>query len=381
MPRSDIPSSGITRRRGRFRWPLRVLAALAVIGLGTAFIVRLALPGYLQDYVNRTIDQSPDFDGRIGPVEVHLWRGAYTIHDLKLVKTTQAVPVPFFQSPRVDLSLDWRALWKGQARGRVLIDRPRINFVQGRSEEDTQTGADQPWLAILNDLFPFRIDRAEIRDGEVRFRAFHTDPQVNVFLTDVQASIENLTNVENKLDPLIAEAHATATAMETASFEFDMRFDPGSHRPNFTLATRVLDLDVRTLNDLSMAFAGFDFEGGRFDFVIELTTKDGYLEGYARPLFRGIQIIDSEDFRSHPFRAVWESAVGLVGQAFRNRPRDQFGTSITLRGEFDNPRTSLLEIVGNVLRNAFIRAYLPTIEGRYAPEIADEAGEAERDNS
>ena len=41
--------------------------------------------------------------------------------------------------------------------------------------------------------------------------------------------------------------------------------------------------------------------------------------------------------------------------------RDQFGTIIPLRGDASSPDTSILTVVGNVLHNAFVRAYLPKL--------------------
>ena len=61
--------------------------------------------------------------------------------------------------------------------------------------------------------------------------------------------------------------------------------------------------------------------------------------------------------------------VGGVTAAFKNQPRDQFGTRIPFRGEASGKTAlDLLATVGNVLRNAFIRAYLPRVEGGFESE-------------
>lgn len=345
------------------RWPILVIAIALVAG-------RLALPGYLESYVNRVIDQSPDYDGRVGQIDVHLWRGAYTIYDVDIVKTSHAVPTPFFEGRQVDLAIDWSALYHGRLRGKIVMQSPRLNFVHGPSPEETQTGANQPWLAIIDDLFPFRIDKAEVHDGEVHFSAFHTRPPIDLELAEVEGELRNLTNIEDEVDPLVATVRATGVAMESGRFEFEMSLDPNSTRPTFNMATRILGLDVRKLNSLAMAYGGFDFEAGTFDLVVEATTKDGLIQGYSKPMFRNVQVIGWADVRDgHPVRALWESVVGVGAEVFKNRIRDQVATRITYEGNFDNPRTSILEIVGNVLRNAFIQAYLPRFE-RSQPEEA-----------
>src|SRR6185503_7633847 len=61
------------RRRSRWRTVGKVFLVLAVLLVAA----RIALPHFVRDYVIRTLDQSPLYDGRIGDVSIHLWRGAY----------------------------------------------------------------------------------------------------------------------------------------------------------------------------------------------------------------------------------------------------------------------------------------------------------------
>src|SRR5690348_12723986 len=68
-------------------------------------IARLILPWVLRDYVNRTLDRNPLYSGTIGRVQVHVVRGAYSIHDVRISKTTGDVPVPFFSAKEVDFAI------------------------------------------------------------------------------------------------------------------------------------------------------------------------------------------------------------------------------------------------------------------------------------
>lgn len=348
-----------------------VVGLLLVVALVTA---RLMLPSYIRSYVNRTLDESTEYDGRVGKVRVDLWRGVYVVEDIEVVKTTHTVPIPFFEARSVEFAVDWRALRQGMVRGRVVVTRPRLNFVKGPTPEETQTGAGERWLAILDELFPFRVDRAEIVDGEIHFRTFHTEPRVNVWLSEVQATLSNLTNVADSTDPLMARVKARGTAMEDGKFELDMRFDPSSYRPAFTLAARLLDVDVTKLHSLTRAYGDFDFEAGWFDFAAEVTAQNGFVSGYAKPLFRNLVVVGHEDFENDdPLQVLWEALVGAVGAVFKNQSRDQFGTRIAIEGDLDNPRTDLFEVIGNVLRNAFVRAYLPRLERRTPVERIGES--------
>lgn len=351
------------RKRRRSRWRTVAPAVVAVVALLAA--ARIALPTFVRDYVNRTLDLDPMHDGSIGDVSIHLWRGAYTIEDVRIVKTTGLVPVPLFAAERVDLAIEWPALWSGEVVGRMVLDRPEINFVDAESKSESQTGVGGAWLQIIQDLFPFDINSAVVRDGRVHFRAFDTDPPVDVYLSRVEGVVENLTNIHDDVTPLFSTVRARAVAMDEAPFDLTMRLDPLSYRPSFELAARLVDLDVTRTNSLAHAYGGVDFHKGRFDLVVEIDASDGSLQGYVKPIFRDLEVFDfSEDVRGGDvLGAFWEALVGGVKDLLKNQPRDQLATVIPLEGDLRDPESDLLAIVGNVLRNAFVRAYLPRFEG------------------
>lgn len=362
------PAVPNAKKKHRSRWRI---AGIALLVLATLLVAaRLALPSVLRWYVNRTIDQSQLYRGEIGDISVHLWRGAYSINDIRLVKITGNVPVPLYSAKRVDLAMQWDALVRGKAVGRITMIQPELNFVAAADESNSQSGVGGPWLEIIRDLFPFKINSALVHDGTIHFRAFHTDPPVDVYLSQLEASIENLTNIHDEVTPLLATVKAKALAMDQAKFEYEMKMDPFSYRPTFELAVRLLGLDVRKINALSLAYGSFDFEKGWFDLVVELNAREGQLIGYVKPLFRNIQVfsLDKDLGKDNPLEFFWELLVGVTTELLKNQPRNQFATVVPLRGDLSAPQSDILAIIGNVLRNAFIRAYLPRLRGA-APEL------------
>jgi hypothetical protein len=349
------------RRRSLFR----ALGTILLFFVVLLVIARLAAPTFVRWYVNSTIDRDPRYDGKIGDVNIHLWRGAYSIEDIRLIKTTGNVPVPLFAAKHVDLAIEWNALLHGKLVGKIAIEKPELNFVDSDTEGEDQTGAGGPWLGMIRDLFPFKINSASVSDGTVHFRAFHSDPPVDVYLGDVQASLENLTNINDDTAPLISTIKAHALAMDSGKLDYAMKFDPTSYHPSFEMAVKLVGLDVKRTNALARAYGSFDFEGGWFDLVMEMKAHEGALEGYVQPLFRNVKIFSIKDDipEDNVFQAFWEALVGATTKLLENQRRDQFGTSIPVRGDLTNPKTDVLATIGNVLRNAFIRAYLPRLRG------------------
>ena len=321
------------------------------------------MPWAVLRYVNRTIDRSPLYDGEVGAVQIHLWRGAYSLRDIRLNKTTGNVPVPFFAAKRVDFSIQWNALFHGRIVGRVLMDQPELNFVDAPTPEEDQTGAGGPWLQMIRDLFPFKINEALVRNGSIHFRAYRSAKPVDVYLSEVQAAIEDLANIRDETTPLVSKVHASGLAMDHAKFDFRMTLDPFSYRPSFHLAMRLVGLDVTKINDLAIDYGNFDFQRGWFDLVVEADSKEGRLTGYAKPLFRNLQVFSlKEDLHGNPFQVLWQALVGATTAVFKNQSRDQFGTLIPFTGDVGSTAPDMLATIGNVLRNAFVRAYLPRLE-------------------
>jgi hypothetical protein len=346
------------RSRWRFfRRAVLVLIILLIVG-------RLAMPRAIRWYVNRTLDQSTIYQGKIGEVEVHLYRGAYSIRNVRIVKMTGNVPVPLFAADRVEFAVQWNALLHRRIVGRMSIEKPELNFVDAPNSADSQTGAGGPWLKIIRDLFPFKINSAQVHDGSIHFRTFESERPVDVYLSDLQASIDNLTNISNEVTPLLTTVDAKAVAMNDAKFEYKMKLDPFSYRPTFHLTVRLIGLDVTKINDLALAYGKFDFKKGWFDLVLEVDAKEGRIAGYVKPLFRNLVVFSliKDVKEDNPLQFFWQALVGAATQLLKNQPRDQFGTLIPFTGDEATSKPDILATIGNVLRNAFVRAYLPKLE-------------------
>src|SRR2546423_10806105 len=138
-PSQEPMASPRPRHRGWRRFFIVVLILVVVGGVGRAI-----MPWGVRKYVNRTLDRNQLYEGTIGTVTIHLWRGAYAIHDIKISKRTGNVPVPLFAAKQIDFAVQWNALFHGRIVGRVLMNQPELNFVDAPSEGESQTGEGRP---------------------------------------------------------------------------------------------------------------------------------------------------------------------------------------------------------------------------------------------
>ena len=376
--KSNQPAKPPTRKRGFGRRLFRFTVWCVALLILAAVIARPFMPRAVLWYVNRTLNRSVLYQGKIGDIDVHLWRGAYTIRNVRILKTTGNIPVPFFSAREVDLAIEWPALLKRKIVGKVSVDEPEVNFVDDPSTGGSETGAGAPWLGIIRDLFPFSINSARVTNGSVHFRTYQKQTPVDVYLSHLSADVNDLTNVNRSVAPLLTTVNVKATAMDQANFEMHIKLDPFSYNPTFHLSLRLLGLDITTTNPLVEAYGGFNVKRGLFDLVIDVDCDEGNLTGYVKPLFRNMVIFDlgTDIKEDNPLQVFWQAIVGGTSAILTNYQRDQLGTLIPFTGTVKGPQIDFLSTVGNVLRNAFIRAYLPRLEPKMQQDDNLEFGPA-----
>src|SRR6185295_13707513 len=87
--------------------------------------------------------------------------------------------------------------------------------------------------------------------------------------------------------------------------------------------------------------------------------------GYVKPLFRNLKIFSLKEDISEDniLQFFWQALMGGLTTVLKNFPRDQFGTLIPFTADASgSTSTDTLATIGNILRNAFVRAYLPRLE-------------------
>ncbi len=347
-------------------WRSKLLWLLVVLALAL-LVVRAMLPIWVRDYVNRKLSEVEDYRGRVADVDIHLWRGAYSIHGVEIVKTSGDVPVPFFAAPTVDLSVEWKALFHGALVGEIHFEAPKINFVNGRSAATTQVGVDQPWSDKIRELFPLKINRFTVHAGEVHYRDFGRTPKVDVAIDQIRMVATNLTNSRKLSETLNAEIEIAGRPLRSGQLRANIDLDPYAAKPTFALELEADDIPLTKLNDFAKAYAAITFEKGTLRLATAMDSKKGNFTGYVEPVFNNMAIFDPSQDNENPIDFIWQGIVGGLTRLIRNHPKDRFGTKVPISGNFDDPAPAVLQTVFNVFRNAFVKAF----EGKLSNDDID----------
>ena len=343
------------------RWWFWLLVAVIAV---TA-VVHVYLAVWVRDYVNRKLSEIPGYRAHVEAVTLHLWRGAYQIHNVEIKKTSGDVPVPFYSCPLVDLSVEWRALWDRAFVGEIDMYGAKLNFVNGPSKAEQQAAIDEPWTEKIRQLFPVKINRFAVHNGEVHYRDLGKSPKVDVVVDDVQIVGTNLTNSKKLSKTLNAEIEMTGRPLRSGELRSRLDLDPYAKKPTFAVKLELSELPLVKLNDFAKAYGGFTFENGTFRMATEMTAKNGSFTGYVEPIFDKMGIFNPAHDAENPISFVWQAILGGVTEIVRNHSKDRFGTRVPYSGTFDNPSPDVITTVFNAFRNAFVKAFEGKLENEH----------------
>ena len=335
--------------------------------------------------MNHQLRKSHNYSGRIGKVTIHLWRGAYEIHDIDIFKATGKVSVPFFYSHILDLSLQWSELFHGALVSKIIMQGPSLNFVSGPAEAQSQTGTENNWGQTLESLVPFKINRLDIVQGRIHFLNPYSKPPVDIYVTNVLAVATNFANSQNLGGDLPAGVTARGMTLGGGEMALLIHVNPLAKTPTFELTSQLTNVDLVALNDFLRAYGKFDVARGTFDLFGSFATTNESYDGYCKVFFRDLKVFNWEqDKKKDVLEIFWKAIVGALTTAFKNQPHDQLATKIPITGSFGNTDVHLWPTITTLLRNAFIKALVlkldepvkvETVAAKKTPPAASGAGQ------
>jgi hypothetical protein len=324
---------------------------------------RLALPYVVKDEVNRKLAALAAYDGHVDDIDIHLWRGAYSIDGLEIVKTGAKRPVPFFKAARINLSVEWRSLWKGSIVSEAEFLAPELNLVQGRTKQDSQLGGEENWNRRLEELFPFRFNTLTLHYGTVRFLAPGINTRDAITARNVEGEVTNLTNVIETGKETFANFALTANVLDGAPASVKGSVNAFATTPTFDVNMEVKKVQLPQVNPWLREYIKADAEAGKFELYMELAAADGKFTGYAKPILEDVDLYRSGEPEKNPLKRLWEGFLDFAANVLENKDADQVAARIPFKGTIKDPQTSLFATIASVLHNAFISAFARSLEG------------------
>jgi len=370
-------------RNKKFTIPIIILIVLIAI--------RISLPFVVTKFVNKTLSQLEGFTGSISDVDLFLLAGSYTICDLTLEKRVGNINEPYLKIPRSVLSVQWKALFDGAIVGEVELTRPELNFIFGATEETSQTGAEEDWVKLVEDLMPIRINRFAGTDAIFNFKYTASEPNYAADFKEFEFDIGNIRNVVDTSDPLPSTIVASG---KSPTYSGDMKLEARAfflkEIPDINYNFSFENIQLTSLNPLAQYFAGMDFEEGTLDMYSELSLVDSEIKGYFKPLLHDAKIFKWKEEDRKLGQGIKEFFAEGVQELFENQKLEQTGTKIPLEGNIEGAETNIWVTIATAFKNAYVSALNGQIDNTisYKEGLAkanasdnDSADESENDDS
>lgn len=346
---------------------------IVIVVLAVLIVLRLLLPTIVLNFLNKSLANMKGYYGQIEDIDIALYRGAYKIKKLYLnkVDTITQEQTEFVKIKQTDLSIEWNALFNGKIVGEIYLDEPSVIFTKEKVETKQVIQDSSEFKKVFEQAMPLSVNKLEVQNGRIGYRDFTSKPNVDVKLTDLYLLAQNLTNSTEETDILPSPVKMNATIYE-GRLTMDMGLNLLANDPTFDMTAELKNTNLVLLNEFMQAYGKFDVNKGEFGLYTEFAAKDGGFKGYVKPFIKDLDVRGKEDQNDGFLQKTWESIVGGVGVVFKNQKKDQLATKVPIEGNFNNPDVNVLEAIWQVLKNAFIKALMPSVDQQININSVDE---------
>ena len=334
---------------------------IAIVGvISLLVILRILLPDFTKWYLNnRVLTELTSYTGRVGDVDMMLWRGAYCIDSLVIWKKDSDLSEPFIVAASTDLSIQWKALFDGEIVSEIESSGVHVHFAFNKDDDKSQTGTEEDWIEVVKEFTPVRINSFRIRDGSVAFSNVFAEPRTDIPVENFRLSISNIQNtLEADVDSLPSYIAASGT-LEGYKGQMHLTADAYLLKevPDFDYQLQVENIDLPSLNPLAQHYLKFDFERGDLSVFSEVAMKDSAYAGYIKPLVKDMRIFNWKE-EGRPIGQWFREFFGEgIQEIFENQKRQQFATKIPVEGRVEDFEAGIWPAIANAFINAYIEAF------------------------
>jgi hypothetical protein len=213
----------------------------------------------------------------------------------------------------------------------------------------------------------------QVRDFDVTHSNFSytdktKDPAYRIFMSDTDLALNNLSNHQEQ-----GTAHVVLHGKLMGSGDTKVVGDFLASRegPALDMNLAIEHADLTSMNDILRAYGRFDVAAGQFSLFSQVGVRDGYLSGYLKPMFAGLEVYDYRKDKNTPvLHQAKELLLGGASHVLRNSRTQQVATEVGLSGKLSSPGISTWQAIGQVLHNAFIQAILPGFDRAAGRNVA-----------
>ncbi len=354
VQQQSTPSHKTSKRKKALR------IGLAILVLLVAF--RIVLPYIALNFINNRLAKIDGYFGHVEDLDISLYRGAYTVRDIyvNVVDTASNKEIPFFAADDIDISIEWKSLFKGQIVSELECHTALLSFTNNASEPEQLENDSNDFRLMLKTFTPLKVNRFEIINGKIQYVDPYSTPPVEIYLDKAHILANNLSNVE---DTTLLPAKVSATAdVYGGALTFNMRINALAQDPTYDMNIEINEAQLVNMNTFFKAYGDFDVNKGSLDLYMEIAAQDRKYIGYVKPVISDLDVVGPEDRKDSLLRKLWEALIGIGGDILENPKTDTIGTKVPIVGNYGDQRVGIWYAVVAALSNGFIQAIYPSLD-------------------
>jgi hypothetical protein len=340
-------------RRGKLpRWLRRLLIATAIV-VGVLVMIRLVLDPVASHFTRKALNDAEGIRGDFHSVHVTVFPPGYQINRLKIVER----PVddwkhPLFYAERVMARIDWRELLRARVAATVRLDEPKIVISKRAKKDEAKAGVPDVRDALTR-VTPARVNRIEVREGEIHYRDLTAPRRPEIWLHDLELAVENIATREELAGGRPITVGGSAKLGRSGDVTLFVSANAFAKKLEFAGECAVKGWKVAELFDLIEPATDLQTPEGTLDVFTEFKVAGGMITGGVKPVLKNVKVRPTDDDFGNKLKA-WLADKGLRLFSDRVPDRNAVVTIVPIKGKLDAPEIQLWPAVIGVIRNAFV---------------------------
>jgi Domain of Unknown Function (DUF748) len=354
--------------------------AIALIALALLLVAaRLALDPLVTWRTAKVLEGLDRMRGRFDDVEVSVHDLSYSIEGLAIEKLSAGgAALPYVSIDRAKLGLQWRELIRGHVVADVDLDRPTLNIVSAERREQEQEVEEAPEVGREGrKLLPFKLNRLQIRGGEVRWIDAREPEAPRLRLRGVEATVENFSHdtALSRGEPSVLAGRATL--QKTGKVSVFVTADPLAKKLTFAGQGRLEGLRLAEIGALLGAKSDVAPDEGTLDMAIRFRADGGNLSGGVRPFLKDAGTRAAKPGLGPKLKSLLaDAAISIFSDDVPGR--NAVATTIPIEGTVDDPAAQVWPTVLGIVRNGFVRGLSDSLSGLPPPKAEEKEGKLEQ---
>jgi hypothetical protein len=226
----------------------------------------------------------------------------------------------------------------------------------------------------LRKITPLDVDHIDILDGQVAFIDVSRQERPELWLHDLQLSVENLATRVHLTEGRPVLLTATATVGKSGALSMFITADPFEKGLTFSGRAAVVGLETAELYRFMEPATKLQAPRGTIDVFVEFDCRNGELTGGVKPVLKNVEIRPG-DGNLWTLLKAWASDLAVKIFSDRVDQRNAVATVVPIKGTLNGPDVQLWPTIFGVMRNAFVEG-LTSGYAHLPPPVAQKKEEA-----